>query len=269
MSKIKIAVAGCLGRMGQEITKQVLQDKRFVFIGGFEHKKHPKINKKISDIIDIKSNLIVSDNADKVIKEADVVIDFTTPQSTLSNIKKASLTKTAYIVGTTGINLRQTTAIKTFSKKIPILMSSNMSLGVNILFGLVQQTAAALKDVDYDIEISETHHKHKIDAPSGTALSLGEFAARGRKTNLQKTKVFDRTSKNISRKMGNIGFSVTRGGEIAGEHTVSFIGNNDRIDLVHKANDRSIFVLGAIEAAAFTVKKKNGFFNMKDFLFRQ
>jgi 4-hydroxy-tetrahydrodipicolinate reductase len=268
MSKIKIAVAGCLGRMGQAITSQVLQDKRFVFIGGFEHKKHPKINKKISDIVDIKSNLIVSDNADKAIKEADVVIDFTTPQSTLSNIKKASLTKTAYIVGTTGINLRQTTTIKSFSKKIPILMSSNMSLGVNILFGLVQQTAAALKDVDYDIEISETHHKNKIDAPSGTALSLGEFAARGRKTNLQKTKVFDRTSKNTARKMGNIGFSVTRGGEIAGEHTVSFIGINDRIDLVHKANDRSIFVLGAIEAAAFTVKKKNGFFNMKDFLFR-
>ena len=269
MSKIKIAVAGCLGRMGQEITQQVLQDKRFVFIGGFEHKKHPKINKKISDIIDIKSNLIVSDNADKIIKEADVVIDFTTPQSTLSNIKKASLTKTAYIVGTTGINLRQTKTIKSFSKRIPILMSSNMSLGVNTLFGLVQQTAAALKDIDYDIEISETHHKYKIDAPSGTALSLGEFAARGRKTNLQKIKVFDRTAKKTVRKMGNIGFSVTRGGEIVGEHTVSFIGINDRIDLVHKANNRCIFVLGAIEAAAFTVKKKNGFFDMKDFLFRQ
>lgn len=268
MSKIKIAVAGCLGRMGQQIIKQVLQDKRFVFVGGFEHKKHPKINKKISDIVDIKSNLIVSDSADQIIKEADVVIDFTTPQSTLSNIKKASLTKTAYIIGTTGINQKQVEIIKSFSKKIPILMSSNMSLGVNVLFGLVQQTAAALKDVDYDIEISETHHKHKIDAPSGTALSLGEFAAKGRKANLQKTKVFDRTSKNTIRKKGNIGFSVTRGGEIAGEHTVSFIGTRDRIDLVHKAIDRSIFVSGAIEAAAFTVKKKKGFFNMEDFLFR-
>jgi len=268
MSKIKIAVAGCLGRMGQEIVKQILQDKRFVFIGGFEHKKHPKINKKISDIVDIRSNLIVSDTADQIIKEADVVIDFTTPQSTLLNIKKASLSKTAYIVGTTGINQRQKKTIKSFAKKIPILMSSNMSLGVNVLFNLVQQTAAVLKDVDYDIEISETHHKHKIDAPSGTALSLGEFAAKGRKTNLQKIKVLERTSKNTIRKRGSIGFSVTRGGEIAGEHTVSFIGIKDRIDLIHKANDRSIFVLGAIEAAAFTAKKKNGFFDMKDFLFR-
>ena len=268
MSKIKIAVAGCLGRMGHQIIKQILQDKRFVFVGGFEHKKHPKINKKISDIFNIRSNLIVSGNADQTIKEADVVIDFTTPQSTLSNIKKASLSKTAYVVGTTGISKRQITIIKSLSKKIPILVSSNTSLGVNTLFNLVEQTASVLKDTDYDIEISETHHKYKVDAPSGTALSLGEFAAKGRKTNFQKNKIFDRTAKNTTRKKGNIGFAVTRGGEIAGEHTVSFIGVNDRIDLVHRANNRSIFVKGAIEAAAFTFKKKNGFFDMSDFLFR-
>ena len=146
-------------------------------------------------------------------------------------------------------------------------MSSNMSLGVNILFNLVQQTSSALKDSDYDIEISETHHRHKVDAPSGTALSLGDYAAKGRKTNLKKTGIFDRTSKNTIRKKGDIGFSVTRGGEIAGEHTVSFIGSNDRIDLVHRAGDRSIFVKGAVEAAYFTSKKKNGFFDMKNLLF--
>ena len=268
MSKIKIAVAGCLGKMGQEIIKQISQDKRFIFVGGFEHKKHPKINKKISDVINIKSNLIVSSDANNVIKEADVVIDFTTPQSTLSNIKRASLVKTGYILGTTGISKSQLTKIKSFSKKIPILMSSNMSLGVNILFNLVQQTASALKDIDYDIEISETHHKHKIDAPSGTALSLGEYAAVGRKTSLNKVKIMDRTKRNIKRKKGEIGFSVTRGGEIAGEHTISFIGKNDRVDLVHKANNRSIFVSGAIEAAIFISKKKNGFFNVKDLLTR-
>ena len=139
-----------------------------------------------------------------------------------------------------------------------------MSLGVNLLFNLVQQTAATLKDTDYDIEIAETHHKYKIDAPSGTALSLGEYAAKGRKTNFQNVKVLDRTSKNLKRKKGKIGFSVIRGGEIAGEHTVSFIGPNDRIDLVHKANNRSIFVDGAIEAAIFIAKKKKGFFHMKD-----
>ena len=266
---INIGVAGCLGRMGQEITKKILKDKRLNFIGGFEHKNHPKINNKICDVTDIKSDLIISSNASKIITEADMVIDFTTPSSTLSNVKKASLTKTGYVIGTTGINQRQLKVIKSLSKKIPILMSSNMSLGVNVLFNLVQQTASVLKGADYDIEIAETHHRHKVDAPSGTALSLGEFAANGRKVILQKVKVLDRTSKSMTRKKGNIGFSVTRGGEIAGEHTVSFIGSNDRIDLVHRANNRSIFVSGALEAAIFISKKKNGFFNMKDLLFKK
>ena len=267
MTKIKIAVAGCLGRMSQEIIKQILQDKRFDFIGGFENKNHPKVSKKISDITDIKSDYIVSDYSDNLIKNANIIIDFTTPVSTLSNIKKASLTKTGYVIGTTGINKKQLKTIKGFSKKIPILMSSNMSLGVNLLFKLVEQTASVLKSNDYDIEITETHHKHKADAPSGTALSLGEFAAKGRKTKLNQVKILDRTSKNTIRKKGNIGFSVIRGGEIAGEHTVSYIGSNERIDLVHKASDRSIFAKGALEAAFFTAKKKKGFFDMQDLLF--
>ena len=269
MPKIKIAVAGCLGRMGQEIISQTLNKKKLSMIGGFEHKFHPMINKKISDVSKVNSDLIVSSNAEKIIKLADVLIDFTTPTSTILNIKKAAANKTAIVIGTTGFSVGQKNKIKSYSKKIPILMSSNMSLGVNLLFNLVQQTSLALKDSEYDIEISETHHKHKVDAPSGTALSLGEYAADGRKTTLKKSQVMDRTKKNTQRKKGDIGFSVTRGGEIAGEHTVSFIGENDRVDLVHKANNRSIFVSGAIEAAIFISKKKHGFFDMKDLLFRK
>ena len=268
MLKIKIAVAGCLGRMGQEIMSQILSNKKLLLVGGFEHKSHPMINKKICDVSNINSDLIVLSEADQIIKKADVLIDFTTPNSTLLNIKKAAVNKTAIIIGTTGINNIQKNKIRSYSKKIPILMSSNMSIGVNLLFNIVQQTASALKDSEYDIEISETHHKHKIDAPSGTALSLGEYAAAGRKTTLNKIKVMDRTKKNIKRKKGDIGFSVTRGGEIAGEHTVSFISANDRVDLVHKANNRSIFVSGAIEAAILISKKKNGFLSMKDLLIK-
>ena len=267
MAKIKIAVAGCLGRMGQEISKQILQNKNLEFVGGFEHKKHKNINKPLNKISDIPSSKLVNTNSAQLIKEANVVIDFTTPESTLDNIKIASSNKTAIVIGTTGMTENQKKKVKSYSKKIPILMSSNMSLGVNLLFNLVKQTAGVLKDIDYDIEISETHHKHKKDAPSGTALSLGEYAADGRKTTLNKSKVLDRTNKLASRKKGQIGFSVTRGGEIAGEHTVSFIGNNDRIDLVHTANNRSIFVSGAIEAAIFLYKKKNGLFSMNDLLF--
>ena len=255
--------------MGQEIVKQILSNNKLSFVGGFEHKSHPMINKKICDVSNANSHLIVTTDADQIIKKADVLIDFTKPSSTLINIKKAAENKTAIVIGTTGVNANQKNKIKSYSKKIPILMSSNMSLGVNLLFNLVQQTASTLKDTEYDIEIAETHHKHKVDAPSGTALSLGEYAAIGRKTNLNKTKIMDRTKKNIKRKNGNIGFSVTRGGEIAGEHTVSFISADDRIDLVHKANNRSIFVSGAIEAAIFISNKKNGFFDMKDLLFKK
>ena len=267
MSKIKVAVAGCLGKMGQEITRQILNNKKLLFVGGFEHKSHPMINKKISNVMNVNSDLIVTSNANQIIKDADVLIDFTTPSSTLLNIKKAALNKTAVVIGTTGINASQKIKIKSYSKKISILMSSNMSLGVNLLFNLIKQSASVLKDSEYDIEIAETHHKHKVDAPSGTALSLGEYAAAGRKTILKKIQVMDRTKKNIKRKKGDIGFSVIRGGEIAGEHTVSFISENDRIDLIHKANNRSIFVKGSIEAAIFVSKKKNGFFDMNDLLF--
>ncbi len=269
MPKIKVAVAGCLGRMGLEIIKQILTNKSLFFVGGFEQKLHPMINKKFSDVTNINSNLIITNNADQIIKDADVLIDFTTPKSTLLNVKKASLQKTGVIIGTTGISLNQKNKIRSYSKKIPILMSSNMSLAVNLLFNIVQQTASILKDTDYDIEIAETHHKHKIDAPSGTALTLGEYAASGRKVALRKKEVMNRAKKNIKRQKGQIGFSVTRGGEIAGEHTVSFISANDRIDLVHKASNRSIFVTGAIEAAIFISKKKKGYFDMKELLFRK
>tara|TARA_B100001540_G_scaffold59795_1_gene53780 strand:- start:46 stop:852 length:807 start_codon:yes stop_codon:yes gene_type:complete len=266
MAKIKVGIAGCLGRMGQELTKKILEDKNFIFVGGFEHKAHQKIGKKISDVTNIQSEEVVTNNARSIFKKADVVIDFTTPQSTLSNVKIASNTKTALVIGTTGITKAQKNKIKSFSKKIPILMSSNMSIGVNLLFGLVKKAASSLGGNEYDIEIAETHHKHKVDAPSGTALSLGEYAAEGRKTSLDKSKVLDRTKNLKKRKNGDIGFSVTRGGEIAGEHTVSFISKDDRVDLVHKANNRSIFVSGALKAAVFVSKRKFGYFEMKDLL---
>ncbi len=245
MKKVKVGISGCLGRMGKELVKQAKLLQGIEYAGGFDLKS----KKNFKNDIFIKAN---------------VVVDFSSPGALSSNLEMAVKNNTGLVIGTTGLKEKELKMLKKASRKIPILFSSNMSLGVNVLFNLVQQTASTLKDKDYDIEIAETHHKHKVDAPSGTALSLGEYAAKGRKTNFQKAKILDRTSKNLKRKKGKIGFSVTRGGEIAGEHTVSFIGSNDRLDLVHKANNRSIFVDGAISAAVFISKKKNGFFNMKD-----
>ena len=231
--------------MGQELVNQSKKDNRINFVGGFDIKD---TNKIINEIFD----------------KSDVVIDFSSPLAIKKNIDLAISKKTALVIGTTGLNENNIKQLKNASKQIPILVSSNMSLVVNLLFNLVEKTALILKDADYDIEIAETHHKHKKDAPSGTAISLGEYAAKGRKVKLKNVKVFDRTNKTIARKKGDIGFSVTRGGEVPGEHTVSFIGHNDRIDLFHKASNRSIFVSGAIEASIFVYKKKRGFFNMKD-----
>ena len=245
LKKVKVGISGCLGRMGKELVKQAKLLQGIEYVGGFDLK-----NKK--------------NFKNEIFNKANVVIDFSSSSALSSNLEMAINNNTGMVIGTTGLGEKELKMLKKSSKKIPILFSSNMSLGVNVLFDLVQQTASTLKDKDYDIEIAETHHKHKIDAPSGTALSLGEYAAKGRKTNFQNAKIFDRTSKNLKRKKGKIGFSVTRGGEIAGEHIVSFIGSNDRIDLVHKANNRSIFVNGAIEAAVFISNKKKGFFNMKD-----
>tara|TARA_Y100000590_G_scaffold441943_1_gene569391 strand:+ start:5750 stop:6493 length:744 start_codon:yes stop_codon:yes gene_type:complete len=245
MSLIKVGISGCLGRMGLELVSQSKIDKRIKFVGGFDIKDKKNVSKK-------------------VFSKADVVIDFSSPSAIKKNLEMAINNNTGLVIGTTGLEDQEFNKLNIASKKIPILVSSNMSLAVNLLFNLVQKTASILKDSEYDIEIAETHHKHKKDAPSGTALSLGEYASKGRKINFEKAKVFDRIKKNLIRKKGSIGFSVTRGGEIAGEHTVSFISPNDRIDLVHKANNRSIFVDGAIEAAIFISKKKKGFFNMKD-----
>ena len=253
--------------MGQELSKQILDNKQLEFVGGFEHKTHKHINKQFKSVSDINSTKLIDSNPVNSIKLADVLIDFTTPQSTLENVKIASQNKKAIIIGTTGMTQVQKKKVKSYAKKIPILMSSNMSVGVNLVFDLVRQAASSLHANEYDIEIAETHHKHKKDAPSGTALSLGEYAASGRKTTLTKSKVLDRTKKLSRRKNGDIGFSVTRGGEIAGEHTVSFIGENDRVDLVHKANNRSIFVKGAIDAAIFITKKKPGIYSIKDLFF--
>jgi len=266
MELINIGIAGCLGRMGKELVKKSLEGPRINFTGGFEHPEHNLINNNLSDIIGCKTDQTVKSDPEEIFLNSEVVIDFTTPDSSFINIKLAEKTKTPLVIGTTGLSSNIEKYIHDASNQVALFQSSNMSLGVNLLFHLVQKTASTLDDISYDIEIAETHHKHKIDSPSGTAITLGEFASKGRKRNLNDVKVYDRTKKTNKRQTGEIGYSVTRGGEIAGEHTVSFIGENDRIDLSHKALNRSIFINGAIEAALFLSKKKNGLYSMEDII---
>ena len=264
MNNFKIGIAGCLGRMGKELVSSVLQNKQTTFVGGFENKNHPQIGEEFAKIFNFDSTLVIKDNSEEIFSASDCIVDFTTPESTINNIDVAIKTKTALVIGTTGLNENILKQIEDASKTIPILQTTNMSLGINMLLNLVEHSALILDASNYDIEISEIHHKHKIDAPSGTAISLGDLAAKSRKVDFNSVKNFDRTNKSNSRKEGEIGFAVTRGGEIAGEHKVSFIGRDDRIDLIHKANNRSIFVKGAIKAAIFLSKQKKGLYSMKD-----
>jgi len=264
MNTYKIGIAGCLGRMGKELVSSVFQNKQTIFAGGFEKKNHPQVGEQFSKMFNLDSSLIITDKSEEVFSVADCIIDFTTPESTSNNIDFAIKAKTALVIGTTGLDEKILKKIKDASKTIPILQSTNMSLGINTLLNLVEHSALILDSSNYDIEISETHHKHKIDAPSGTAITLGELAAKSRKVDFNIVKNFDRTNKSYTRKDGEIGFAVTRGGEIAGEHIVSFIGKNDRIDLQHRAFNRSIFVEGAIRASIFLSQSQPGKFTMKD-----
>ena len=180
MKIIKIGVVGCLGRMGQELVKEITNNNYLKLCGGLEHPKHNKINKKLSDILSVKTNHKVSSDSKKIFSQSDVLIDFTTPKTTFKNISLAVDYNTNLVIGTTGLDDKILNLINKSSKKIAILQSNNMSLGVNLLFELVRNSSSMLKSIDYDIEISETHHRYKKDSPSGTAISLGKIAAEAR-----------------------------------------------------------------------------------------
>lgn len=234
---IKVGVTGCKGRMGQLLVKEIEAAEDLDFAGGIDK----------------------GDIAQELFQNADIVIDFTMPEATMHHAALASLNKTALVIGTTGLTEDDENNLKDFSGETPILYAANMSVGVNMLLALVEQAAQRLGD-DWDIEIFETHHHHKIDSPSGTALALGQAARKGRNGG---DFVTDRIGK---RNQGDIGYAVQRGGDIVGEHDVTFFGAGERVILGHKATDRSIFAKGAIRGAKWLANQKAGLYSMRDVL---
>lgn len=202
---------------------------------------------------------------EKLFQTADVAIDFTMPEATMQHLEMASKHQTPIVIATTGLTAAQEQDITNASSSCPIVYAANTSIGVTVLQDLVQKVAAAL-DESYDIEISEAHHKHKVDAPSGTALALGKAAAEGRGTTLDKDAVYAREGQTGARTAGNIGFSVLRGGDVVGEHTVSFFGEGERLELTHKASNRALFAKGALKAALWIKDQKPGLYTMHDVL---
>ncbi len=263
---IRLAVAGASGRMGRMILMLAREDKAFQITGALEQMDSPALGVDIGLLIGSQPlGVTINHDPMHVLAESDVLIDFTHPSITECYLKAAVKNKTGYVIGTTGLNEGLRRSIKIASKKIPIVQSPNMSVGVNLLFKLAEMTAGIL-DEDYDIEIAETHHRMKKDSPSGTALKLLEIMAAVRRKNLKKDVVYGREGEVGARPRGQIGVLALRGGDVVGDHTVSFLADGERVELTHKASSRQAFAQGALRAAKFVAKTKMGLYNMAQVL---
>ena len=267
MSQLNIGVSGCSGKMGKTLIQLISNRNDCNIASGLEAEKNPDIGKDLGKLIGSENiNAEVISNREIFFESCDIIIDFSTPPSTLENIKFAKKHGRGLVIGTTGLGKEIENEIERATNNIPIVYSANMSIGINILIELTEKLSHTLTKEDFDIEILEMHHKYKVDAPSGTALALGKAAASGREIDLTKHSEIVRNGINAKRKEGNIGFASLRGGSVTGEHSVLFASDHEIIELKHKADNRSLFAAGAIKAAIWLSKKEKGLYSMKDVL---
>ena len=255
---MKVGVVGCNGRVGRQIIEELGNDvwaqKGIEFAGG-----------SARNIEDVQGSFFKTNNEEELFQACDVIIDFTLPEGSVAHAKLAAKHQKTLIIGTTGLSVEDEDHLKEAAKSTVIIYSANMSVGVNLLLSLVEKAAAKLS-ADWDIEIFEAHHKYKVDAPSGTALALGKSAATGRGNSLENLADYNRHGLTGAREKGKIGFSVARGGDVIGDHTVSFYGDGERLEMTHKASNRSLFAKGALHAALWSEGKEAGLYSMQDVL---
>ncbi|WP_213685504.1 4-hydroxy-tetrahydrodipicolinate reductase [Roseicyclus sp.] len=263
---VGIAVMGASGRMGQMLVDTIAASDKAHLMGATERPGHAWIGRDLGEAMGRAAlGVIVQQDPLEVIVKAQAVIDFTTPAATLAHAQLTAQARCVHVIGTTGLSAGDITALDAAARHGVIVRAGNMSLGVNLLARLTQQVARAL-DADFDIEIVEAHHRHKVDAPSGTALMLGEAAAKGRGVALSDVTDSGRDGITGERRRGDIGFSAIRGGDIVGEHDVIFAAAGERIILRHVATDRAIFARGALKAALWGQDKAPGHYDMMDVL---
>jgi len=264
---VRLAVSGATGRMGHTILELASQDHQLEIVGALENASHPSMGKPLNEVLTSLSKVKapLASVLPRLSPKPDVLIDFTQPQATMGYLHEASSEGIGMVIGTTGCNEQEKEQVREAAKKIPIVMASNMSVGMNLLFALVEEAAAKLGP-KYDVEIMEAHHHFKKDAPSGSALSLGEAVARAWKVNLKDVSTHGRQGQVGERKNGTIGFHAIRGGDIVGDHTVLYAGPGERLELTHRAHSREAFAQGALKAALFVAGKKSGLYDMLDVL---
>jgi 4-hydroxy-tetrahydrodipicolinate reductase len=263
---MKLAIAGAAGRMGRVLTRIIREMPGAELVGGLESEGSPHIGADMGDLAGLgRIGVTVSRDPLDLFTRIDGIVDFTVPAASLGLVDMAAQARIVHVIGTTGIDEAGEAKIRAAARHARIVKSGNMSLGVNLLAAMVKKVAAALGE-DFDVEVLEMHHRHKIDAPSGTALLLGQAAAEGRNIDLKQRAVRSRDGHTGARRPGDIGFATLRGGSVVGEHTVMFAGPAERIELSHRAESRDIFARGAVKAALWAQDKKPGLYSMKDVL---
>ncbi len=263
---LKISVLGASGRMGQAVLKYVVEAKDLELVGALTELSDSALGRDAGDSAGLGSlGVELSDNRVQVLEEADVAIDFTLPTATQANLSACVECGTALVVGTTGLEEKDFQSMREAARQIPLVYGRNMSIGVNVFMDLVGRAAKALGE-EYDVEILDAHHRQKVDAPSGTALALGEEVAKAKGRTLEELGVQIRVGQTGPRKPDSVGFSVIRAGNIVGDHSVLFAAPEERIELVHRAADRKTFARGALRAAMWLRGKSPGFYTMRDVL---
>lgn len=262
---IKIAVAGGGGRMGRMLIEACLDAPDVTLAAVFDRTGSPYLGRDAGELIGRPAGVTITDDLAAAIGAADCVIDFTLPEGTMKHLAEAARLGTAMVIGTTGFSAEQKATIAQAAETIPVVFAPNMAVGVNAVFKLLE-VAARILDEGYDIEVIEAHHRNKVDAPSGTALRMGEIVARELGRNLEECAIYGREGVTGVREDQTIGFSTIRGGDVVGDHTVLFAGIGERIEITHKSGSRVSYARGALRGARFLAGRKNGLFDMQDVL---
>ncbi len=265
MTLLNIAVAGSTGRMGRTIMETIAEAHDLRLSAALEQPGNPYLSQDAGNLTGASCGVTIHSDFASALIGSDVLIDFTRPAGTLAHLAVCRQAGIKMVIGTTGFSAKEKEIIHEAAQDIAIVFAPNMSIGVNILFRLLEIAAQALPE-GYDVEIIEAHHRHKVDAPSGTALRMGEVIAQAQGKHLEKVAIYGREGHTGERAAETIGFSTIRGGDIVGDHTALFAGIGERLEITHKASSRKTFATGALHAARFLATQKSGLFDMQDVL---
>jgi len=265
MTLQSIAIAGSSGRMGRALLEAIFQSPDLRLHAALDRFDSPFLGKDAGELIGAACGVHITDRVAEALEGASALIDFTRPEGTMAHLEACRRLKVGMVIGTTGLSAQQKAAIAQAAQVVPIMLAPNMSVGVTLMLSLLEQAARVLSQ-GYDIEIIEAHHRHKVDAPSGTALRMGEVIAETLGRDLSQVAVYGREGVAGERQPSTIGFATVRGGDIVGDHTALFAGTGERLEITHRASSRATFAVGALRAARFIADKPSGLFDMRDVL---